>query len=406
MATSTLAASSVPDVLSETPRISTIDMMRCIVMVIMALDHTRDFFHDDALLFSPTDLERTNPALFFTRIITHFCAPTFVFLSGTSIQLSTFRKSKKELSIFLLTRGLWLILLEVTVIRFSFFFQLYYDVTFFQVIWAIGISMVLLSTLIHLPFKLIVGLGVVITFGHDALHAIQLQPGDPYLLLWSFIHQVNAVEISACRLFIIPYPFLPWLAIMLLGYGLGAWYRKDIDSKKRKKSLLIIGVGATVAFIILRYFNIYGDPAPWMMQKDLTYSFMSFVNVTKYPPSLMYTLMTLGPVLILLSIMENWKGAAIKPFVVFGRVPLFYYILHFYLIHASALAMNMIMTGKTLHQIDFHFNKSFGGIIAGEGVSLGGVYLVWISIVLILYPVCKRYNDYKSTHKHWWLSYL
>ncbi|MBT1702387.1 DUF1624 domain-containing protein [Chryseosolibacter indicus] len=406
MTTSTLSSPAVSDALTEKPRISSIDLMRGIVMVIMALDHTRDFFHKDALMIDATNLEQTNPLLFFTRIITHYCAPTFVFLSGAAIKLSEQRKSKKDLSIFLLSRGLWLILLEITVIRFSFFFQLYYDVTIFQVIWAIGFCMILLSAVVHLPFRLILALGIVILLGHDALHLIRLQPQDPFYTLWTFTHQVGVAEFAPGKSAFVPYPFLAWFGIMLLGYAFGRWYTSSFTSERRRKLLLVTGSGAVFAFVVLRFINLYGDPAPWSEQKNVLFTFMSFINVTKYPPSLLYTLMTLGPVLILLAFMERWQSPTLKPFIVFGRVPLFYYVLHFYIIHATAIVLYMILQDKSLGEIDLHFDKGFGGITPGAGVSLGVVYVIWISIVVLLYPLCNWYNTYKSKHKNWWLSYL
>ena len=394
------------DVLTEKPRIGSIDMMRGLVMVIMALDHARDFFHADAFVFDPTDLERTTPVLFFTRFITHFCAPTFVLLAGTAVRISQQRKTKKELSYFLLSRGLWLILLEITVVRFSFFFQLYYDVTIFQVIWAIGFSMVLLAGIIHLPFKAILALGLVITFGHDVLHQVQLQPGDSLAIPWTFTHQFSFIELTPGVAAFVPYPFVPWLGILLLGYCLGAWYTKGFDSGLRRKLLMRTGLFALLLFVILRYFNLYGDPSPWSEQKNAVYTFLSFLNVTKYPASLLYMLLTIGPVLMALAWLEKVKAPALQPFGVIGRVPLFYYILHFYLLHLAALTLYMLNTGKGLSEIDFHFNAGFGGLPQGYGYPLVAAYIAWLLVVALLYPFCKRYNHYKSTHKHWWLSYL
>jgi uncharacterized membrane protein len=405
MAAHVLAEKS-PDVLTAKPRIASIDIMRGIVMVIMALDHARDFYHADAFVFSPTDLEKTTPFLFLTRFITHFCAPTFVLLAGTSVRISQQRKSKKELSYFLLSRGLWLILLELTVIRFSVLFQFYYDIVLFQVIWAIGFSMVLLAGIIHLPFRAILMLGLVITFGHDVLNLIQLQPGDPFLIPWTFIHQVSFTEVFQGTFALVAYPFLPWLGILLLGYCLGEWYQKGFDADTRKKVLLRTGIVAIALFVFLRFFNLYGDPSSWSVQKDSVYTFLSFINVTKYPVSLQYTLLTLGPVLIILSWIEKVNSEGFRPFAIIGRVPLFYYILHFYLLHIVALALYMIRTGKGLSEIDFHYNATFGGLPPGYGFPLVAAYIAWICVVLILYPACRWYNNYKGTHKHWWLSYL
>lgn len=394
------------DVLTERPRIASIDIMRGIVMVIMALDHARDFYHADAFVFDPTDLKNTNPILFLTRFITHFCAPTFVLLAGTAVFLSRGGKSKKELSWFLLTRGLWLIALEVTVVRFSMLFQWYYDVTMFQVIWAIGFSMVLFAVVIHLPFKAILAAGLIIIFGHDLLHAFTLPPEHALAVPWTFIHQFNFIEISDGIFALVPYPFLPWFGILLLGYCLGTWYRKDFDPGRRRRLLQRTGIAAILLFIALRTFNLYGDPAPWSAQKDAVFTFLSFINVTKYPVSLQYTLLTLGPVLILLSWLEKVSLRRLNPFLVIGRVPLFYYLLHFYVLHTAALVLYMIRSGKGLKDIDFHFNSTFGGLPPGEGYALIWAYVAWVGVVLLLYPLCKWYNTYKSTHRNWWLSYL
>lgn len=394
------------DVLTEKPRIASIDLIRGIVMVIMALDHARDFYHADAFVYDPLNLERTTPFLFFTRFITHFCAPTFVLLAGTAVRISEQRKSKKEISWFLLTRGLWLIILELTVVRFGILFNLYYDVVIFQVIWAIGFSMVLLAAAVHLPFRMILALGLLITLGHDLLHAIKLQADDPLIVLWTLVHQFNFVQLAPGVAALVPYPFLPWFGILLLGYCMGELYRSGFDISGRQEILKTIGIISIIAFFFLRYFNLYGDPSPWSEQKNFVYSVLSFLNVTKYPVSLQYTLITVGPVLILLSWLERVNTSWLKPFVIVGRVPLFYYILHFYLLHCGAILLLMLRTGKSLAEIDFHFNAGFGGLQPGEGYSIGVVYTAWIAVVLILFPLCKWYNHYKTTRKHWWLSYL
>lgn len=375
-------------------------------MIIMALDHARDYFHADAFVYDPLDLERTTPFLYFTRFITHFCAPTFVLLAGTAVRISEQRKSKKEISWFLFTRGLWLILLEVVVMRFSFFFNFYYDVTVFQVIWAIGFSMVVLAGIVRLPLKAIFALAVIITFGHDLLHAVSLQPDNAYFLLWTFIHQPGMAEMAPGYNALVLYPFLPWLGILLMGYCLGEWFRTGFDPDKRRKLLLRTGIAAIALFIVLRSFNLYGDPAPWSVQKDALYTLLSFLNVTKYPISLQYALITLGPVLILTSWLERVNKVSLRPFAIVGRVPLFYYVIHFYLLHIGAIVLLMIRTGKSLSEIDFNFHAGFGGLPAGEGYPLIGAYIAWLTVVAILYAPCVWYYRYKSTHKHWWLSYL
>jgi len=376
------------------------------VMVIMALDHTREFFHVNGTTLDPTDLTQTTPVLFFTRWVTHFCAPTFVFLSGTSIRLNKEKKNTKDLSLFLLTRGLWLIILEMTLVRFGLVFNLYYDVLVFQVIWVIGASMIVLAGLVFLPSRFILILGLLITFGHYALGAIRLAPGDGFFLPWSLLYQFGFGPITPTMNGLFLYPLLPWLGILLTGYGIGEWFTKKVTSTQRKEILLWSGVSAMVLFVVLRFSNFYGEPSPWSVQKNALFTFMSFLNCSKYPPSLLYSLMTLGPVLICLAWLERSQNKLLSPFIVFGRVPLFYYVLHFYLIHTTALTVYMIKMDVPFSAIDFHFANTFGGITAGWGFGIARVYLIWMTIVLVLYPVCKKYNAYKSTHQHWWLSYV
>jgi uncharacterized membrane protein len=393
--------------LTESPRVSSIDLMRGIVMVVMALDHTRDFFHLTAFQWDPEDLIRTNAPLFFTRWITHFCAPTFVLLSGTSVRLSLQKKSKKEVSRFLWTRGLWLIFLELTVIRFGIFFNLYYDATVIQVIYTIGSSMIILSALIFASEKIIFIFALLITFGHNVLDSIQVGPEHPLFQVWTFLFQGGFDAIVPGKFLLVKYPTMPWFGTMLLGYSLGAWYAKGFDPARRKKLLLITGLGAIALFIVLRWINVYGDPAPWSTQKNAIFTLISFLNCTKYPVSLLYILMTLGPILVILSLLENVSLTKLKPVEVFGRVPMFYYVIHFYFIHILSVAAFLIIRHKTFADLDFHFPGGyFGGTPITAGYSLRWVYVVWIAVVLILYPLCKKYSAYKITHRQWWLSYL
>ncbi len=406
MTSATAVLNTPTGVLVERARITSIDTVRGLVMVIMALDHIRDFFHEGAFTYNPTDMNTTTPALFFTRWITHFCAPTFVFLAGTSIFLSTRRKTKKELSMFLLSRGLWLVFLEVVVVRFAFFFNFYYDFTILQVIWAIGLAMICMAALIRLRYAIILSIGLIIVFGHNLTDGIQLQPNDSGYALWALLRQTGFIQVSPQIAVLAFYPVIPWLGIMVLGYCIGRLFAKGADPLLRKKRLLQLGTGAIMLFVALRLFNIYGDPAPWSEQKNALFTIMSFVNATKYPVSLSFALMTLGPVLILLAWLESREPRVLKPLTVFGRVPLFYFILHFYLIHVVSLIFFMHKTGTSFSELDFHFSKGFGGITPAGGYSLPWVYVVWISIVLFLYPICRWYNRYKSSHTYWWLSYL
>jgi len=387
-------------------RIYSIDIARGLIMVFMALDHTRDYFHTDAFVFDPTNLEKTHTALFFTRWITHFCMPTFVLLSGVATRISLARKSKKELSWYLFTRGVWMIFLEITVLRFGYFFNFYFDVTILSVLWLFGMCMIFLSALIYLPNKLLLIIGMIIVTGHNLFDGVTIEPTSLWFAPGTILMRVGFLSISPEVAFIISYPVIPWLGVMLVGYGLGFWYNEQIDSKTRSRLLLMAGIICLVAFMILRFINMYGDPVLWNTQKNNWFTFLSFINTTKYPVSLLFLLMTIGPLLILLSLLEKINTQAFQPLRTIGRVPLFYFILHFYLIHTVALISYMINTGKSFSEIDLHFAKSFGGITPEGGHSLLAVYLVWVTIVLIMYPLCKAYDRIKSQHQGTFLSYL
>ena len=386
-------------------RINSIDFLRGLIMVIMALDHTRDFFHTTAWTQDPLDLRTTTPILFFTRWITHFCAPIFVFLSGISIYLQSFRKTKRELCIFLITRGLWLILLELTIINISFSFDLHFYIITLQVIWAIGISMVILGIFIFLPLPVIFFIGMAVVLGHNYLDRFE-QPMRQQSFLWDLLHRQSFHQLGGGRMLGILYPFLPWTGLMFLGYCCGNFFRKEMHPAYRRKVLTYLGIGVTLFFVLLRAANVYGDPFKWSEQQQSLYTILSFLNTQKYPPSLLFICMTIGPGLLMLAWMEPASNWFTRIFTVYGRVPFFYYIIHFYLIHA----LSTIAFFTRGHNIEEGLNtKKFfpvNFIIPGEGYSLGIVYLIWIAIVLALYPLCKWYGRYKATHRHWWLSYL
>jgi uncharacterized membrane protein len=392
-------------ILVEKPRISSIDLVRGLVMVVMALDHVRHFFHDSALLYEPTELGKTTPILFFTRWITHFCAPAFVLLAGVAIRISSRRKSKKDLRGFLITRGLWLIFLELIIIRFSFFFNWYFDLIVFQVIWVIGAAMILMAVLIHLRDYALLALAIVILAGHNLLDGLIVEPTSPLYPAYTCLFRSGYITLTAQSGIQVMYPLIPWLGIMLLGYFLGRWYSKEYDVL-RTSYLLIAGLVMLLLFVVLRYINTYGDPSPWKVHHDMTFTVLSFLNCEKYPPSLLFTCMTLAPLLILLSILEKVSIRFLNPLVVFGRVPLFYYILHFYLIHIAALWLFLLRTGRSLGDVDFHISESFGGIEPGSGYSLSVVYVAWLATVLILYPVSLWYSTFKSRQTRWWMSYV
>jgi uncharacterized membrane protein len=392
----------IPTNLNEKPRISSIDVVRGIVMVIMALDHVRDFFHADATVFDPTDMIKTHPILFFTRWVTHFCAPTFVFLSGVSARLGLQRKTKNELALYLLTRGAWLIIVEQTLFRFGFSFSLQYDLLIFLVLWAIGGSMIILAALVYLQPRMVLIIGLILIFGHNAFDSIQLTPGDTAYGVWVFLMQNGFVPPAT----VVPYALIPWLGILLAGYGTGTLYTREFDSQQRRKILLKTGIAALALFVVIRAINIYGDLAPWAVQKNTIFTIMSFMNITKYPVSLLFTLVTLGPVLIVLSWLEKSSSKILERVSVFGRVPLFYYIGHFTLIHTVALVLYLIISGTSFSQLNFSLMQTQGGIPRGFGYTLEWAYVAWIGTVLIMFPLCTWYDRYKRTHQSWWLSYL
>ncbi|MCD6011773.1 MAG: hypothetical protein K0Q79_1635 [Flavipsychrobacter sp.] len=367
-------------------RINSVDILRGIVLVIMALDHVRDYF--SGFKFEPTDLQHANTVMFFTRWITHFCAPVFIFLSGTSAFLSMGAgRTVKQEAWRLLTRGLWLIVLEHTIVRFGWMFDMDYNALFLQVIWAIGISMIVLSALIFLPRAVILFIGLAMIFLHNLLDGVQ---GG---FLWQLLHVQNMYTYAPGKTVFIIYPLIPWVGVMAVGYCFGAlfWF----EANKRNKWLYAIGFSAIALFIILRFANIYGDPALWQTQPTAWRTVLSFINCTKYPPSLLYLLMTLGPAIAAMPLLERLTGTVGNIFKVYGRVPLFYYILHIYLIHGIALASSYLFSNGAPVKVFEH-----------PGYDLPVVYGVWLAAVFILYFPCRWFMHKKLSHRKWWLSYL
>jgi len=389
-------------------RVQSLDILRGTVMVIMALDHVRDFFYNptgnmQSAGLNPTDMATTFPMLFFTRWITHFCAPIFVFLAGTSAYLMSQRKTKKETSAFLLKRGLWLIAVEIVLITLAISFNPLYNLIFLQVIWVIGCSMIILSGLIYLPYRAILAIGLIIVFLHNTLNFVQLPKSIVTDVLYSALFSVYFY--APDRVIVFLYAIVPWSGIMMLGYCFGKLYMPDIDAAVRKKKLLYMGVGLISLFILLRLVNVYGDPEKWAVQpRGPVYTFLSFLNVNKYPPSLFYFCMTVGTGMLALRWLEGRSNVYTRFMNVFGRVPFFYYVLHFYLIH-GLLVILFYAKGYTSKDI-INPNSPFLFTPNGLGLSLLGVYVVWALVIIIMYPLCKRYNAYKSTHHQWWLSYV
>ncbi|MEN9959287.1 MAG: hypothetical protein RLZZ474_1531 [Bacteroidota bacterium] len=394
---------------STQKRIDSIDVLRGIVMVIMAIDHVRDFVHDQAYTGDPLNVLTTTPVLYFTRWITHLCAPTFVFLSGLSIYLQSLRKTKSELSSFLFKRGIWLIFVEFGLISLAITFNPLYNLLLLQVIWAIGISMIILGFLIRLPFKMLLSIGLFIVLGHNLLDLPEAAPGFKAGFWWDLLHHGSFAiyPIVGDHFLAIMYPFVPWTGLMILGYCFGIFFTSKFTSAQRQKILGMFGLSLLGFFVVLRLTNVYGDPHPWTMQKSGFQTFLSFMNVNKYPPSLAYMSVMIGIALLALSFLENIQNKISSIFRVFGRTAFFYYIIHFYMGHLVAMLL-FFYNGhsyddaiKGLQKIPFLF------AIQGEGVGLGLVYLIWMLLILSLYPLCKWYDTYKTTHKEkWWLSYL
>ena len=376
-------------------RLDAIDSLRGLVIILMVLDHVRDYVHATAFVFSPTDLTQTTPLLFMTRWVTHLCAPTFVFLSGVSIYLQSCNgKSPSELSRFLLTRGLWLILLEFTLIGFGF--NMGSPIAFMQVIWAIGGSMVLLAALVRLPAIAVLALGAFIVIFHP-IYSAALQPANPGAW-WIMLMQPGPTSFMPG---FVPYPLIPWFGVMCLGYGLGLIFRQPAE--QRRRSVLALALSLLAAFVALRGINGYGDPVAWAVQSSGLMTLLSFINVSKYPPSLMYVLATLGTSMLLLLALEKLTGPLQRLLLAFGRTPLFTYLLHIYLVHGLAIAIGVIGGIPVSYYLNFLMKFQQGG---SQGFGLPVVYIVWLAIVLMLYPLASWFARVKRQRRDWWLSYI
>ncbi|MGD9560747.1 MAG: DUF1624 domain-containing protein [Pyrinomonadaceae bacterium] len=429
-------------------RIFAVDLLRGIVMMIMLLDHTRDFVYAGALQSDPTDPSTTTVAVFFTRWITHFCAPVFVFLSGVSIYLQRLSgKSNAELARFLWTRGLWLIFLEFTLIRFLVIFN--FDYSLFgmpQVIWVIGVSMIVMAALIYAPVRAVGIAGVTMIFLHNLLDPIQVPPqiafaGTPppnlWQSLWITLHQQGLIPLPGGSQMFVLYPLIPWIGVMMAGYALGVVY--SWESERRRKLLLQLGLVATVLFVVVRFANVYGDPVPWRSvitppipraaavdniplvtdgaatpvaaekpePRGNGYVLLSFLNTTKYPVSLLFLLMTLGPALIVLALADGIDGQAIwqRICITFGRVPLFFYILQWIVAHGGAVLLSWL-AGKDASYLFLSPLEMSQSAPPEYGFSLSVVYAIWIAGLILVYPLCAWFAALKKRNRHWVLSYL
>ena len=404
-------------------RLDSIDLLRGIVMVIMVLDHTRDFVHGPALRYDPTDLATTSAAIFMTRWITHFCAPVFVFLAGVSVYLQKMRgKTAGELSRFLIARGVWLIAVEIVVLHLLIWFNADYSfLALLQVIWVLGVSMICLAALIHLPRPAIATFGIAMIAFHNLLDGIHVQdwqgPASPVpgasAKLWMVLHQAGFFPLlgASSPLVWLQYPLIPWVGVIAAGYAFGAVY--ELDRQRRIRVLRQTGALLVVAFIAIRAFDNYGDPSRWSTRPSAIFTLLSFINTTKYPPSLLYLLMTLGPALLALAWFESSEarkggtgpfGPATAPLVTFGRVPLFFYLLQWPLAHGSAIVANVI-AGRPFDYL-FLTPPALFQVPWGNGFHLWTVYVCWACIIAVEYPLCRWFAGVKRRRRDPWLSYL
>jgi uncharacterized membrane protein len=383
-----------------------VDLLRGLVMVVMALDHVRDFFSNH--VGDPTDIATTTPGLFFTRWVTHFCAPVFVFLAGAGAYLAGARgKPPRALARFLVTRGAWLIFVELTLVRWGWLFDVAYRVAVLQVIWALGVSMIVLAGLVFSPVRAVAAFGLALVVGHDLLDGIHAADLGRWSWLWTLLHERGFLS-PAGRVLNVVYPIIPWPGVMALGYAAGTILVRP--APERRRLLLRLGAAVTLAFVVVRALDGYGDPHPWSAQRSPLFTLFSFLACSKYPPSLDYLLMTLGPALLFLGAADRLLDGAsprwARPFVIFGRVPFFYYVLHVPLLHGAAVAIGALTMGSA-GASGFAHKILLSGPESGRfGFSLPVVYLAWALVVLTLYPACRWFAGVKARNRSAWLSYL
>src|SRR6187551_1671606 len=389
-------STAAPTLVARSARLDSVDLVRGLIMVVMALDHVRDYFHFSSLHgMDPVDLTQTTPAIFLTRWITHFCAPLFSFLAGAGVFLSASRgKSKASVSWFLVTRGLWLILLELTFVNWAWNFGFDLHRNWGLVLWALGWSMIALAALIHLPLRGIAAIAVIMIFGHNALDGIKPEAWGGAAWLWQILHAPGTFPIGSSFTFWVYYPLIPWIGIMAAGYAFGAVLK--LEPEQRRRWLWRLGGGLILAFVVLRFTNLYGDARPWTAHPRAGFTFLSFLDCSKYPPSLCYLLMTLGPGLLLLAVFDRGVPRWLQPVLVFGRVPFFYYMLHLPLLHGLAYVVNVIRHGPD------HGNFSAFSSVPippNAGVGLFLTYVAWAVVIFLLYPLCRWFADYKLRHR-------
>ena len=392
-----------PAAVRRRARVESIDLLRGVVMILMALDHTRDFFGTAA---NPTAVATATIPLFFTRWVTHLCAPTFFLLTGTGAYLARRQRTRRELSRFLFTRGIWLILLELTVLRcLGYQFNVDYRVTMLIILWALGWAMITLAALVYTPTGVVATFGILLIASHNLLDSVKASSFGVFAPLWTILHAPGFVGTSRTHMVFAAYPLIPWIGVTAAGYGLGPVY--EWIPERRRDVLLRLGIGLSLAFVVLRLANVYGDPIPWTAQRSAMRTMLSFLNTNKYPPSLLFVLMALGPAVLILWMADNGIPRIARPALVFGRVPLFYFLLHMPLLHLIALAVcyaryrDVHWMFESARVDQFPITRP-----PGWGYSLPMVYCVWIGVVVALYPACRWFGELKRRRADPWLGYL
>lgn len=400
-----------PEAKAELSRLHCVDLLRGVVMVFMALDHTREFFSGSP--FAPEDLAHTSGPLFFTRFVTHFCAPTFFLLAGASGYLSLANgKSKAQVSKFFWRRGCWLVFLDFTVVAYAWTNHL--PMWFSGVLWTLGWSMIFMAALVWLPKAAITALGAGIIVTHNLLDGVGPERFGRFGWLWQILHGHGWFWIDPQSAFFVLWPLIPWVGVMAVGYALGAWLRR----KEWRKPVFLLGALLTAVFFFLRAFNLYGNSqarlswfplaaGPWSAQATPVLTIISFFDTLKYPPSLQFLLMTLGPALMALAWFDkiHAEAPAAKILSVFGRVPLSFYVAHLFVIHTLAVWVALLCGQKAAWLL-------YGGPMiyrppTGYGHGLPFIYAMWLAVLLMLYPACMWFGTLKQQHPEWWwLRYL
>ena len=386
------------------PRRTSVDALRGLVMIIMALDHTREFFHSGAMAFSPEDLTKTTPVLFLTRWVTHICAPVFAFAAGMGIYLRLQREgSKRALAWFLVTRGLWIILIELVLMRLAmnFTFDPAYPVLLL-VLWVLGWSMIAMAALIYVPLPVLAALSAAVILLHNTLDGVRAADLGAFSTTWKILHEQGVFMLAGVPI-VVAYPLVPWTAVMAAGFCFGAVL--EWEPSRRRRTFIVWGATLVAAFVVLRAVNVYGDPAPWSAQSTAAFTLLSFLRTTKYPPSLAFLLMTLGPALLFLAWLDRRPLSPRHPVVVIGSVPLFYYVVHFFLLHVMAAGLALARYGSGAFSFLFGPFPSMGGprdlFPSDFGWPLWVVYLAWLAVVLVMYPLCVRFAALKRGGSRW-----